>query len=301
VVATFELTLTNASPLTLTPSEIRVTGPSGEVLQTLDRATIPPNLGVTGTRHGVTELTNGQTGVLYLTLEFPDRAAVPDRFSTTVTVESPQLRGGAATTAPVDVRVSDLPVPVVGPPLEPGSGYVAADSCCGSDRHRRAGLSVDNEMWFVQRYAVDWEQLDARGRTTTGDDPLKPESYTIHGKQVIAAADGTVVHVVDGLPEQVPGTFPDGIPLAEADGNSVVVDIGNGLYTAYAHMQPGSVAVREGQQVRRGDPIGRVGDTGNSLAPHLHFQVMDGPSPIVAEGVPYQLDRFTITGRVPST
>jgi len=147
---------------------------------------------------------------------------------------------------------------------------------------------------------VDGEQLDARGRTTIADDTRDPASYAIYGERAIAAADGTVVHAVDQFADQVPGAFPDGLPLTEADGNSVVVHIGGGLHMVYAHLKPGSVAVREGQQVRRGDLLGLVGNTGNSIAPHLHFQVMDGPSPIAAEGVPYVIDRFTVTGRIPS-
>jgi Peptidase family M23 len=302
VIATYELTLFNATPLVLTPTRLRVTSPSGAVLQTVDSAALPADLALPSRRSGVTELTYGQTATLYVTVEFAGVREVPDHLSNTVTVAAPQLPGGSFTTTPVDVRtVKRLPVPVLGPPLEAGSGYVAADSCCGSERHRRAQLPVDNQPWLVQRFAVDWEQLDARSRTTIADDTLEPASYTIYGKKALAAADGTVVHVVDGLPEQVPGTFPQNIPLSEADGNSVVLDLGHGLYAAYAHMQPGSLAVHVGQRVKRGDLIGLVGNSGNSIAPHLHFQVMDGPSPIAAEGVPYEIDRFRVTGQIPST
>jgi hypothetical protein len=60
------------------------------------------------------------------------------------------------------------------------------------------------------------------------------------------AAEGTVVKVVDGLPEQVLGEFPQGISLEEADGNSVILDIGGGNYATYAHFQPNSILVNEG-------------------------------------------------------
>ena len=59
-----------------------------------------------------------------------------------------------------------------------------------------------------------------------------------------------------------------------------------GTYALYAHLVPGSVAVTSGQQVRAGEVIGRVGHTGNSTAPHLHFQLMDSADPLQAKGIP---------------
>jgi murein DD-endopeptidase MepM/ murein hydrolase activator NlpD len=60
-------------------------------------------------------------------------------------------------------------------------------------------------------------------------------------------------------------------------------------------MQPGSVRARAGDRVRRGDGIGTVGNTGNSQAPHLHLQLMDGPSGFLSNGIPYVFDAFAIT------
>jgi murein DD-endopeptidase MepM/ murein hydrolase activator NlpD len=59
-----------------------------------------------------------------------------------------------------------------------------------------------------------------------------------------------------------------------------------GTYALYAHLAPGSVAVTRGQQVRAGEVLGRVGHTGNSTAPHLHFQLMDSGDPLQARGIP---------------
>ena len=80
----------------------------------------------------------------------------------------------------------------------------------------------------------------------------------------------------------MPGALPPGLPIAEADGNFVVLDIGNGAFVLFAHMQPGSVTVKAGDKVKRGQVLGRVGNTGNSQAPHLHLHVMDGPSPLLS-------------------
>lgn len=71
-------------------------------------------------------------------------------------------------------------------------------------------------------------------------------------------------------------------------GNHLVLDLGEGTYAAYAHLQRGSLAVREGDRVQAGQLIARCGNSGNSTEPHLHFQLMDGPDPDTARGVPFR-------------
>jgi hypothetical protein len=183
--------------------------------------------------------------------------------------------------------------PRLGPPLK-GSGYLAGDGCCDTIRHVRAVLPVDGALRLAQRFAIDWEQADEQGRLVVGD--LKdPKSYRIYGAEVLAVADGTVVDARNDLANQVPGALPANLPLEEADGNFVIIDIGNGIFVNYAHMQPGSVRVAKGDRVKRGQILGLVGNSGNSQAPHLHLHVMDGPSALGANGLPYVFDRFTIT------
>jgi murein DD-endopeptidase MepM/ murein hydrolase activator NlpD len=74
------------------------------------------------------------------------------------------------------------------------------------------------------------------------------------------------------------------------------VDIGDGRFAFYAHMQPGSLRVQVGEGVTRGQVIGLLGNTGNSFAPHLHFHVMDGPEPLASNGQPYVFRSFESEG-----
>ena len=77
-----------------------------------------------------------------------------------------------------------------------------------------------------------------------------------------------------------------------------MVDLGDGNLAFYAHLQRHSLAVRVGDRVRKGQRIGLLGNTGNSTAPHLHFQISSNASPLDSNGLPYRFTRFGSTGTV---
>ncbi len=303
ILVTYELRLLNATPFALTPGRVSISTPDGAVVRRLERRQARSALALPSARSGVRELREGQQATLYLTVDFEDRSAVPDRLVHRIVVHAPQLPGGRAVSKPVSVRLlRGFDVPVLGPPLERGSGYIAADSCCSSTRHRRALLAIDGRQWLAQRFAVDWQQIDSTGRfVRRGGDGARNADYAVYGQRAVAAADATIVKVVDGLRAQRPGSLPQGIGARETDGNSVIARLHSGLYMLYGHLQAGSLRVSEGDEVKRGDELGLVGNSGNTSAPHLHFHVMDGPSPLTSEGVPYVIDAFATRGRLRST
>jgi len=165
--------------------------------------------------------------------------------------------------------------------------------------HRGTGLPVNGKIYFAQRFAIDWMKLDDAGRMVNGD-ASKVENYVDYGAEVLAVADGTVVETLNTLDEQVPGKLPDPatITLENVDGNHVVIDLGKGLYAFYAHLQKDSVLVKEGQHVKLGQVLGKLGNTGNTSGPHLHFHLMDGPSVLGSSGLPYEIDGFGLAGAV---
>jgi hypothetical protein len=295
----YELWITNFSSGDATVERVEVRG-DGAPLATLDAAAVAGRLQPAGARDASPTLPASGTSLLFVHLSVPS-GAVPARLTHAVTARiaaappdqrQMTLDGG-------DVTVALRPVVVIGPPLR-GDRYIAADSCCDAARHTRAALPVDGRVRLAQRFAVDWEQLDGGDRIYVGAREALA-SYTIFGAEALAVADARVAAVVDGLPEQVPGQMPVSISIAQADGNSVVLDLGGGRFALYAHLQPGSLRVRAGDRVRRGQVLGLVGNSGNSLAPHLHFHVMDGPSPLDANGLPYEIDAFSVTGHSPGT
>jgi len=296
----WEVPLQNATTLALTVTAVDVLG-DGVTIRSLSEAEIASSIEVVGTRSASAEIGPGQAAFLFLTLAFDDAEQLPQRLDHRLTVAADRLPH-RMTTSGGTVRVArDAVVPLLGPPLEAATGYLAADGCCTSVRHIRAGLPIDNREWFAQRFAIDWTQLNEAGAFVAGD-PSVPRNYAIYGRRVLAAADGRVVSVQDGLEDQVPGQLPGtSLPLDQVDGNAVVIDIGDGLFTLHAHLQKGSIRVAPGDTVRRGDTIALVGNSGNSSSPHLHFHVMDGPLPLGSNGRPYVIDSFRVVGRAVST
>jgi Peptidase family M23 len=166
-----------------------------------------------------------------------------------------------------------------------------------------------------QRYAFDFIRLSARTRRYH-------EASAVHlllagvptceclgwDEPVLAVLDGVVVAAVDGVPERERvhpvlealrvlrtglAFRPTPERIAGLLGNHVVVRTGD-LHAVFAHLRPGSVEVAIGQRVRAGEALGRLGHTGNSTSPHLHFQLMDRADPLTARGVPCRFEAYEV-------
>jgi hypothetical protein len=193
-------------------------------------------------------------------------------------------------------RVDRRPPIVLSAPLE-GAKWLAVGSCCDGP-HRRSIQPINGTLWLGQRFAIDFNRLDDQDHAATGDPTLNP-SWPTYGQPVLAVADAEVVEAVDKYDDQTPGQTV-GITIENADGNHVILDLGDGRYAFYAHLRPGTVKVKAGQKVSVGEQIAETGNTGSSTGPHLHFHVMDAPSPLRSNGMPYVFDRFDLEGRGPS-
>jgi hypothetical protein len=153
--------------------------------------------------------------------------------------------------------------------------YPPAEACVVLDLPVRgtwlaghAGASKFTNLHTAHPYAIDVLKLGPDGRLVDGSDLVVTNWYG-YGEPVYAPADGQVVKVVDRLPC---GPIGNGDTVHPA-GNHVVIDIGNDRQVLLAHLVSGSVAVEEGEVVTSGALIGRVGNSGNSEAPHLHLHV----------------------------
>ena len=296
----YELFVTNFSsgPAVIEDAEIL----SGDtVLARLDAAAVAGRLQPAGQRESTGTLAPGMQALLFLHVTIPPNTPVPQKLShrilARISAAPPDRQEMRESGGEILMGKSD--VVTIGPPLA-GARFIAGNSCCDASRHTRAALPVDGRVVVAQRFAVDWEQLDDEGRIYAGAQS-EPKNYTIYDKEVLAVKDATVVSVLDGLPDQTPGKMPEGIAIEEADGNSIVLNLGGGRYALYAHLRAGSIKVKPGDRVKLGQVMARVGNSGNTIAPHLHFHIMDAPVPLAANGLPYAIDAFTITGATGGT
>jgi murein DD-endopeptidase MepM/ murein hydrolase activator NlpD len=205
-----------------------------------------------------------------------------------------------------EIQVSVEPAAIassVAPPLL-GPGWFSSSAPANQSPHRRAFYRFDNGMHIAQRYAIDFVRTDEEGVRIHGD-PTHNESYMAYGAPVIAIADGLMMSVKDGIPDNQPAGCPPPGPNVVCEiktavqitrdtvaGNYVLVDHGEGRYATYAHLVPGSLTVREGDPVARGQVLAKVGNSGNSQEPHLHFHVCNGASVLDCEGIPVQFEQF---------
>ena len=192
---------------------------------------------------------------------------------------------------------AQVPVPtgcpaVVGPPVR-GRNWIAINTPHKVKGHRKTLLEVDGRDVVAQRFAIDFARLGWNRKTWRGD-RFDNFSYYAYGADILAVSGGIVSSTRDGIPDNVPGDDSRAvdITLDTVAGNYVIVDSGEGKYFFYGHLQPGSLRVEPGAEVRRGDVLGLLGNSGNSTEPHLHFHIGDADSPLGAEGLPYVFDSF---------
>jgi hypothetical protein len=184
----------------------------------------------------------------------------------------------------------------LGPPLR-GGPWVAIYDARWERGHRRVLYTTEGSVKVPGRFAIDWILLGPHGGFAKDKGEL-PTQWFGYAADVMAVADATVASTGEGIAE--PATLAEGtahkVPLENAAGNYVALDLGDGRYAFYEHLKPGSIRVKAGQQVHRGEVIGQLGFTGESTGPHLHFHVSDANAPLAAEGLPYALESFRVLG-----
>ncbi len=155
----------------------------------------------------------------------------------------------------------------------------------------------DGEIYRGERFAFDNLKLDDNWDNYFSGDPKVNSSYHNYGDTLYAVGDGTVITIKDGRPENN-GDAQNLVfnTLDEYGGNYIVVQIGIGQYALYAHCQPGKFMVNTGDFVKEGDPIALLGNSGNSTAPHLHFQITESPELLFTKGLPFVLKKYYKAG-----
>lgn len=296
----YELHVTNFGNETITLRRLEITSEGDNRLllaledSALARALARPGVNPPPAFLARATIAGGMRAVAFLWV--PIEGALPSRLRHRLTVA--RGTGDSVTTESLDrttVAVSTNSA-VIGAPLR-GGPWLSANGPAALSGHRRALIAAGDVPTIAQRFAIDYVKLDSTYKTHVGD-AARNENYYAEGQDALAVADGVVAVTKDSIPENVPGINSRAVPitLETVGGNHVILDIGGGHYAFYAHLRPGSLRVKKGDKVKRGQVIGLVGNSGNSTEPHLHFHISDSPSPLGSEGVPYRHDRFELLG-----
>jgi len=259
----------------------------------------------------------GESAVMYFDVTFKDFSSVPDEIAHRVSASAAvtDKTSGPATEEP---RIVEDPIPprmvaiggavkvktsraiMLSPPLR-GDGWVDSNGCCAIvGAHRFTIMPGSGSLYTPQRFAIDYLQIDAQGRAWVGK-VTNATDWKGFGAEVRSAGRGQVVSAVEGYDDNVPSEEPKNITPANIAGNHIIVDLGNGTFALYAHLKKGSVIPKRGEFVSRGQLLGFVGNSGNSGAPHLHFEIMAAPSSLEVNGLPFVFDKMQYQGAVTGT
>ena len=292
----YDLVLTNAfvGPATLDAVAVRADGKpaltlAGDALTAATHTLLTSDATVT--------IAPASTAFTQVDLVVRGRTApkrITNRVAYTIPADAPSrsVIGSTVSASPV-LRTDPRPPTVISAPLS-GAGWVNVNGCCNdlTSPHRETLLASDGDWVTPELFAIDWIR-EVDGRFYSGDGTQNTD-WVGFGEPIHAVADGTVVLTRDGLPDIPPMTKNPGLRTPEDyAGNNVIVAIGHGRYAVFDHLVRGSVRVRRGQRVRAGQVVGKLGNSGNTDGPHLHFGIEARPDSL-AQGLPFEIDDFVL-------
>lgn len=173
-----------------------------------------------------------------------------------------------------------------------------------------------HHRWAVpEEFALDILKIGADGRSYRGSGQ-RMQDYYAYGATVMAVADGTVVAVVNDVPENTAMLRGTNEGLAQFQqrlragqdamlmgarehipGNHVIVrhdQQGGPVYSVYAHLQRNRRPPKVGAAIKAGERLGLLGGTGNSTEPHLHFHLCDAADALNCAGMPVRFENIEI-------
>jgi murein DD-endopeptidase MepM/ murein hydrolase activator NlpD len=159
-------------------------------------------------------------------------------------------------------------------------------------------MTTNSQRYGYDLVLVNEQGVMYRGVPKNSDDWYRREAndnelYFAFGQPVYAAGAGRVADVHDGEADNRRVNPIDFTKREMAGaGNYVVIDHLNGKISWFAHMKQGSIKVKPGQSVKQGEMLGLIGASGDSLFPHLHYELRTGPGMKGVEGLPSYFSGF---------
>ena len=291
----YELHITNFLSVDVSLNAVQVRAADGPMLAEYKDSDLQRRIVRPGFRndHATPQIVGpGARAVVNFWIALPVGSPPPASVNHLVELDVVRASGSVRTAVEGGVSlVSSQPVATLDPPLR-GGPWVAIYDPLLKGGHRTAFYTVYGRARIPGRFAIDFITLPPAG-VLVRNPGIRPDHWNGFGSDVLAVADGVVVAALDDtLDEAEQPVAPE-----NASGNYVAIDIGSRQFAFYEHLQRGSVAVKAGQRVRRGQVIARLGSSGStSIGPHLHFHIADASSLLGAEGLPYVFREFAHLG-----
>ncbi|MGE0225293.1 MAG: M23 family metallopeptidase [Acetobacteraceae bacterium] len=297
----YDLLVTNAFASPVTVMAVEVSGPGGAVIGRIDGATLAAATQGVLEQAPIAAIPASGSATVEIDLILPPGRR-PPRVSHRITYGMPgasehtlAIVGSREIQGPV-LTVSPFRAITVQPPVR-GAGWAAFNGCCTPNPHRNVRVAAGTRIGTAETFAIDFLRVDGN-RFYEGDGKSNAQ-YPFFGAPVHAAAAGIVVARHDGMDESIP--FQPATTLHKPEdfgGNYVLVRQAEGVYAFYAHLQKGSVKVAVGQRVAAGAVIGKLGNSGNSSNPHLHFGLLDRPDFLTGYSLPFVFADFMLSGHI---
>jgi hypothetical protein len=298
----YDLLVTSVFSGPVTLKFVDVTDESGKTLMRLDGDRLVEATQPLLDQKPVKSIPASSSVAVEIDLILPGKTTVPARLSHRIAYDFSMtdplatIIGKRQVDGPV-VSVDQTPPIVIASPLA-GTGWLALNGCCSPNVHRNSRIGATDRIATSETFALDWMRVD-EGKECK-DDCTRNDDYSCFGVPVRSVSDGEVIGVRNDMPDERPSMIQSANIKTPFDygGNFVYVRIRPDLYAFYGHLQTGSVTVKPGDKVKTGTVLGKLGNSGNTSAPHLHFGLLDRPDVLVSNSLPFVIDKLTITGRL---
>lgn len=263
----------------LTPQGLKVFGDDvGNPLLALDAGGLTQIVASAPAAGVPVSIQPGKRSIFFVWITLPTGAAIPHVLRHRM--EFSDAKHAVTVLDGVAVPVTAEKAVLIGQPLRGGRWWAHEGAGNAHSHHWGSLVAVNGWLTIPQRYALDLVGLDADGHVMhPGVKDIQKSTYADwvgYGADVLAVADGVVREMRDGEQEHQPLSpqpEPTSLTADGLFGNYIVLEIRPGVFASYAHLQRGSVKVKPGEHVRKGQVLAHLGQSGNSAAPHLHFQL----------------------------
>jgi peptidase M23-like protein len=296
----YDLLVTNAFAAPVTLTSIDVTRMDGTPLMRVEGQALADATQTIFDGKPLAAIPGSGSAAVEIDLILPPNTApaqLSHRIAYTIPADAPDaaVLGSRQIVGP-EVAVAATPAMTILPPLV-GAGWATANGCCAPNVHRNVRVAAGTRVGTPETFAIDFIRI-AGVRFFEGDGKTNRQ-YPYFGVDVRAAAAGEVVAARDGMADSVPFEAPTTVNAPQDyAGNFVTVRIAQGVYAVYGHLEKDSVAVSVGDRVAAGQTLGRLGNSGNSTNPHLHFGLLDRPDLLTGYSLPFVFEDFELTGRI---